>query len=54
MSSSSRGRRGGRALRRLRLLVFLDALDDRRLLGLGAGIGRFEIDDLAQQDLALR
>ncbi len=25
--------------------------DDRRLLGLGAGIGRFEIDDLAQQNL---
>ena len=34
------------------LLGLLDALDHRRLLGLGAGIGRFEIDDVAQQDLA--
>ena len=43
-------RANGAAFRR-RLGRFLDALDHRRLLGLGAGIGRFEIDDLAQQDL---
>src|SRR5690606_25274297 len=37
----------------LRLGVFLDTLDDRRLLGLGAGIGGFEVNDLAQENLAL-
>ena len=52
MSSSSRlaGRRAFSSARGLRLLL-LGARDDRRLLGLGAGIGRLEIDDLAQQDL---
>ena len=51
MSSSSRtGRRSARVVD-ARLLGLLGALDHRRLLGLGAGIGRLEIDDLAQQDL---
>src|SRR5690606_29716653 len=40
------------ALLVLRLRIFLDALDDRSLLGLWPGIGSFEVDDLTQQDPA--